>query len=516
MHNRFNLPSSVSLLALVTILSSCTGQVVDGSQAPVSGDDPSGSPDASPTSPPDGGVAPLPDGGGVAPSPDGGSVSPPPGSNPAPMAQVDFAESSAELVNPERGFYVGVNLLSSTSAAQARASGHSLAIAEVHLDAYRDRPLDDALLSALDAGFDRVRSAGIKVVLRFAYNESFDADAPKAIILGHIAQLKPLLQKHADVIAVLQAGFIGAWGEWHSSTNGLDNDADHATILNALLDALPASRAVQVRTPMDKAGVFGSSAALGEAEAFTGTPRARTGHHNDCFLASASDFGTYDSPIDQWEAYVAAETRFVPMGGETCGVSARTECGVAVGEMTSNHWSYLNEAYHQDVLAGWQAQGCYDDITRSLGYRFVLTQVRYSESVAPGGELALELNLANTGFAAPFNKRPVYIVLSGAGARRVARLETADVRRWQRGESVKITTRLRVPASAAPGTYQLALWMPDDATTLRDDPRYGIQLANAGVWNSATGDNVLARDLVIDASAPGTVDHSASAFAELH
>jgi hypothetical protein len=489
MQHRFSLSTSFVLLVLVTVLSSCTGRIVDDSQVGVSGDD--------------------------SPGDDDGVSHPPAGSNPAPMVSVDVAESSAEITNPERGFYVGVDLLSTTSAAQAGSSGHTLAIAEVHLDDYRDRPLDAALLAALDAGFDRVRDAGIKVILRFAYNESFGDDAPKAVMLNHIAQLKPLLQKHADVIAVMQAGFIGAWGEWHTSTNGLDNDADRATILAAVLDALPASRGVQVRTPMYKAGVFGSSAALTEAEAFSGSSRARVGHHNDCFLASASDFGTYDSPVEQWESYVAQDTRFTAMGGETCAVSERTECGVSIAEMTSNHWSYLNEQYNQDVLAGWETQGCSSEIKRSLGYRFVVRQVRHSETVAPGGDLALELTVANTGFATPFNQRPVYVVLSGAGVRHVARLDAVDVRRWEHGQDITVTTRLRVPATVVAGTYQVALWMPDDAATLRDDPRYAIRLANDGMWDAATGDNVLAQDLVIDPSAPGTVDASAHDFVEV-
>ena len=38
-------------------------------------------------------------------------------------------------------------------------------------------------------------------------------DAPKNIVLNHIAQLKPLLQDNADVIACMQMGFIGTWGE---------------------------------------------------------------------------------------------------------------------------------------------------------------------------------------------------------------------------------------------------------------------------------------------------------------
>ena len=536
MQHRFTINSSLAVLSLITILSSCTGQISGSDQEPVAGDEsptaPAGTaPPGSTITPP---VATLPDAGPVdnappvtvqpdagpvdtippvTPQPDAGPVDNTPpvvGTNPAPMVRLSFVESNADIINPERGFYVGMNLAASSGAAQARAGGYSLAIAEVRLDAYRDRPIDAALLAQLDAGFATVRAAGIKVVLRFMYNAAFDADAPRSVILGHIAQLKPLLQRNADVIAVMQAGFIGAWGEWHTSTNGLDNAGDRGAILTAILNALPVSRAVQVRTPMHKEAFAG--APVSGAEAFNGSNAARIGHHNDCFLASSSDFGTYASPVSQWESYVSQDTRFTPMGGETCAVSARTDCGPAVAEMSNNHWSYLNREYHQDVLAGWETQGCGDDIRRHLGYRLVLKQAVHSATVAPGGVLALSLDIANTGFAAPFNERPVYVVLSGGGARRVARLNAVDVRRWQQGQTASIAVKLRVPANAAPGSYKIALWMPDDATALRDDSRYAIRLANDGMFDATTGDNVISGALVVDAVAPGTVDPLAHDF----
>ena len=135
--------------------------------------------------------------------------------------------------------------------------------------------------------------------------------------------------------------------------------------------------------------------------------------------------------------------------------------------------------------------------------------------MAPGGELALEIDVANRGFAAPYNERPVYVVLSGAGTRQVVRLEAVDPRRWVGGEVSKISVRLRVPASLAPGSYRVALWLPDAASRLKDDPRYAIRLANEGVWDAATGDNVLTETLRVDASAPGTVDPAATTFVEI-
>src|SRR5262249_55633471 len=96
-----------------------------------------------------------------------------------PSVTIDFEPTDEDFVNPERGYYVSFDLLAGDSAASVRTKGHSLAIGIVRLDAYRDVPLDDALLDGLRAGFARVRSAGVKVVLRFAYNAGFDPDATR-------------------------------------------------------------------------------------------------------------------------------------------------------------------------------------------------------------------------------------------------------------------------------------------------------------------------------------------------
>jgi len=56
---------------------------------------------------------------------------------------------------------------------------------------------------------------------------------------------------------------------------------------------------IQVRIPqMKQRYVYGANtptnaAALRDYEAFTGTDKARIGFHNDCFLSSPDDYGTY-------------------------------------------------------------------------------------------------------------------------------------------------------------------------------------------------------------------------------
>jgi hypothetical protein len=430
----------------------------------------------------------------------------------APSHVVTYVPSDAVLLNPERGFYATTNLVDAPNLSSLRASGVTLVHTYVRLDDYRTADIPASLLSQATAGFEKARQAGVKVILRFAYNfgpyPDSEPDAPKTWVLAHIQQLKPLILANADVIAVVQAGFIGAWGEWHSSTNDLTEPTTRQEILEALVDAVPLSRSVQLRYPPYKRAIYGD--ALTEADAFGPTRAARIGHHNDCFVSSADDVGTYPTDqIDLYRDYVGADTAFVPMGGETCAVSApRSECPSALAEMAKLHFSYINREFHEGVLASWS--GCMAEMQKRLGYRLALTEAELPARVRAGGSFTLSVALKNHGFAALFNARPVFVVLRGAGVSLRARLQKPEPRRWLSDGSIR--ARLRVPSTLAAGQYQLALWLPDAAPTLEAHSEYAIQLANTDVWDDVTGENTLGSIEVSD-DAPGTAVNDAADLA---
>jgi len=60
-----------------------------------------------------------------------------------------------------------------------------------------------------------------------------------------------------------------------------------------------------------------------------------------------------------------------------------------------------------------------------------------------------------------------------------------------------------LPSTVEPGTYQLLLNLPDPEPTLKGRPEYSIRLANAGVWEAATGYNNLQATIEIDTGAGG-------------
>ncbi len=422
---------------------------------------------------------------------------------------VTYKPSNAIFPNPERGFFSSLpreggpsesppnsraktDSLTLAAMKKIRAEGQSVVGLGYNLAKFRDRKISKEELQRIKHDFELIREGGMKCQLRFAYSESIgEPDAPLNIILEHIAQLKPILIANCDVIAVMQAGFIGAWGEWHSSTNGLDNTADRRKILFAELNALPKVRMIQVRTPYYVWGIFNRTTPITRAEAFNGSNYSRVGQHNDCFLANRNDYGTYVDTT-RGENYIAKDCLYVPMGGETCHVSKYCERGNALCQMNRLHWSLLNSSWNPALCQIWEKEGCLDEVKRRLGYRFELLSGTYDTSLSPGSPFHYTIRLTNLGFASLFNPRDVEIILQGnsEGDRYVTSLPI-DPRFWQPGDTVDVSGEIGIPSKMPTGKYSLYLNIPDPAPRLHFRPAYSIRLANKGVWKSSTGYNSL-------------------------
>jgi hypothetical protein len=434
-----------------------------------------------------------------------------------------YRPSDENFPNPERGFYYQTSYqpregyrppaLNAAQLRKWRDSGISLVRMYYVFSEFRAAPLSAAMLDRLGADFASVRAAGMKVIPRFAYNfgPTGAPDASVELILEHLEQLRPVLGANEDVIAFLEAGLIGTWGEWHHSTNGLFdpipgvwwervNDNSRA-IVTKLLEVLPAGRMIALRYPRHKMDLYGPEP-LTESEAFSATPKARTGAHNDCFLASKNDWGTYTNAIDVEKQFYRQDNLFVPQGGETCNAKEDAQpfigCENALRELDQLHFNTLNIGYLQEVLDNWRAGGCMAEVERRLGYRFRLVDSEASAAVAPGGEFRLSFTLANEGFGNLYNQRPMEIVLRPAGGGEQLRLATGeDPRRWMAGRNTPVQLVVRIPEETEPGEYRVLLSLPDSSETLRGRPEYAIQLANAEVWEPAGGMNRLAHMVAI-------------------
>lgn len=429
--------------------------------------------------------------------------------------------------------------------------GLTLAQTYCYLDEFVGKPISEAKLLLLQNSFAELRKRGLKSVLRFAYEKDMNRRNGPTIqnILNHLEQLSSLIRQNADVIFVMQAGFVGAWGEWHSSTHGLESDHEAlAAIIAKVLGVLPAGRMTQVRVPKYKRWVLnqpilGGYQVVDAHLAHTNAPAARIGFNNDGFLAGKTCGGTwpeaphFSNPGNPEFDYMTLESPYVPIDGELFWSDQGGEVdGLrAAIRMSLHHYSsfsiahsfseregkpYSIDNWMKTPLTAEQAlkaklpisdayftDSKHNDVTRTqfeyicdhLGYRLELQRATFPESVKIGGVLKVEVELLNRGFGVIHNPRPVYFVLID-GDNSVVEFQAvdADPRTWQPyqlddSESKPLIHKFGIqsglPCEIEPGWYQLGLWLPDAYESLRMDARYAVQVSNrdAPWWTDSDG-----------------------------
>ena len=431
---------------------------------------------------------------------------------------ITFTESDSIIANPERGlfaqiYYTSADLNSHASATtiERLRDGNNkmtLLLHSYYLTDYMESDIPQEFLDRLETNMNALREGGAKVVLRFSYKSSMDPkdkpwNATPEWIHRHIDQITPYLQKHADVIACVQCGFLGSWGEWYYTDNGYrqnpTKDSDYEMrweVLEHMLRAVPESRQVALRIPAYKRRwlkMRGDTlmSPLTASEAHDGSYKARIAGHNDCFVSSSNDVGTYLGG-DKERNFWAEDTKYTFMGGETCEKCGYSNGTYALKEMRTYHWSYINRDYRESVTSMWRNDGTMDSILHKIGYRLVLDKAIITSNPKVGNEFKAWFQLRNVGFAAPMNKRDVELVFVNANdpSEKHVFKQDVDPRFWLPEEEHKFTLSCTLN-NFQEGQYKVYLNLPDPYESLHNDPRYSIRLANENMWEAKTGYNYI-------------------------
>ena len=443
----------------------------------------------------------------------------------------------SEFTNPGRGWYYHLSTtttnyepLSYASLMQLRndSAGYTLIFRFIVLDSFKSQPIDNATLQSITDDFAMARRAFFKLILRFAYTRTFHdppprGDAPKSVILQHISQLAPILRANADIILTVQHGFIGTWGEGYYTDYFGDSgiitpqqQQDRQEVYDALINGVPECVMIQVRTWQFKSSLTGTSLPVTSDKAHTcgnssNAIEARTGLHDDCFLASETDFGTWlVSAVDK--PRMSGQSQFAVFGGETCNPgSERNACPTALQELSLFHFTFLNNLYHPDVLNRWRSEGCYSDIAQRLGYRLVLVSSRFPSQAMVGSEINFDITLRNDGFAAPMTQMMLRLVLQEFGGNISRSFEfsgsNTDPRFWfGNGTEHLVSGMIMIPSDMGAGVWNIYLAIVDAADTLRDIPQYNILAVNQDSSMKNSGLNNLSRSITIAPSSSTTTE----------
>ena len=370
--------------------------------------------------------------------------------------------------NPDRGFRLEVSFVKANellNASDRKAYAREKILGELdncapfditiaqnyfYLWPWLDSPISEDALSAFQDVFDVYREMNIKVLQRFSYQrECHRGGAETERILGHIRQLKPLIERNRDVIYCFQTGFIGAWGEWHSDVPA----ADRTKILKAVAEELvPDDMYLQLRLPEYKEFLSPNHPAY-----------RKIGFNNDCFFGkiNAEYYGSggWDPDTAMWRTSVA-QSPFCPMDAELywsfwnfennifCdgydAVTALSELHMTTFSAMHGYGDLKKSADRRGTIARWMEQPITEEwlkahgipfspawfadengkkLTRNVfefvrdhfGYRLEARSVEVSGESAPGECVNVCLEIANTGFSAPFNLRGAFALLDDDG-----------------------------------------------------------------------------------------------------
>jgi hypothetical protein len=177
--------------------------------------------------------------------------------------RANFKGSADMVLNPERGFRLeldqgcddGPTADEAWTQAMADAAQYNITVIQTYC--YLGTPnqtavpaqLSQDMLGRVDRAFSQLRSSSTKALFRFAYDHAMpgEHEYEPETILGHITQLKEVVEPNIDALYVMQAGFIGSWGEWHSSKSNIHANASAVSrIVEAeLFTLLPAGKPLQ-------------------------------------------------------------------------------------------------------------------------------------------------------------------------------------------------------------------------------------------------------------------------------
>lgn len=436
-----------------------------------------------------------------------------------------FTEHFLDRPNPERGVTHIHMVYSSFGTNQPRSLGSvdpncRLAQFRYVWHDFLESDINQSMLNHLIDDFRRAREQGVKVIywpsywsngpvypgmtLQYGGQAAFQArdlgksDAPTFWIKRHWTQVAPILNANRDVLAWVQIGSMGAWGEGNKSPNGrhdYDNNSPPAAvkeIIDHALGLLDSSIKVSLRYIPALRVMYGSSP-VSSTDAHTSVTKARIGGWDD--FAGAL-YGQSDRD------FLAAHNLYFPYHGEGVpGSYSFNSIGGTNGLnfFRSQRWTAF-QPFGGDFRSSWEAAGVYDDILRGLGYRHVLLESRIPASVPRGQTLNVILKIKNAGFANVNNLRRAEIVLRNKANNQYTRMVgIADIRKGVNrfpdpGTTKDCTLSAAIAGSQAAGNYQVLANFPDPNflnPTNANQRKYSMELMSNNVYDSATAFNAV-------------------------
>lgn len=408
--------------------------------------------------------------------------------------EIDYQESLNTVSNPDRGFYYPA-IISGTATGfdysqltdvidQMKSTKCTLVHLRVNAsklsgraNGKKDFALSKEDIADLNVAFSLIRENKFKAIVRIAYNyDGIQDKEPDSLdtILQHIEQFKPIFQDNKDVITVVETGFVGPWGEMHSSDYA--NMEDISKIVKSLLAVVPDSITVNVRT-VEMLKAFGDE--------------PRVGLFNDGYLGNELDLGTYTKREEDIK-FLESHTNTI-FGGEVVCPESKFNDIKNVDEMFRTRTTYLNYLWNPEITQDKWEKSTYNGsnsiykgqtakkyIEDHLGYRFVL---KCSKIATANNEIQLSFQVENTGFSNLVNSYKCDLIIKCKNNHYVASTDI-NLKEWGSNEIATESVSLEIP-SKLKGEASIYLKIYNN--------QYSIQFANEGVWDETLNANYIGK-----------------------
>ena len=346
----------------------------------------------------------------------------------------EYTESSRMLNNPNQGFYMlygftpgeGQQDFQNQLAERLKKDARTLAMIQINLRNYADRPLSDDALQNIKGLFQGMRMLGKQYIVRFLYDwdgRNLETEPENMEqILEHMRQLEGIFREYSDIIFIHQGLFIGNWGEMHG-TRHLESMQQLALQLEAVTNE---NTYLAVRMPAQWRKITGWDRATEEVISRTSLVR-RLSLFNDGMMGNEGDYGTYSTKtktevgsFSAWNreeelAFQEELCKYVPNGGEVIINNPLNDFESAVQNFSTMHVTYLNIDYDRNVLNKWADTAVTEEgvfygmdglsyMERHLGYRLFISNAELGYDIWED-KLEVKIDMKNVGFA-PLYKEP--------------------------------------------------------------------------------------------------------------
>lgn len=418
------------------------------------------------------------------------------------VQSINIEESLQRISNPDQGFYHPIYVTAKENGINYAKwivnDSTQLYHLRIDISAFSkavngdvDKLLTNEVLSGIEELFGYLKKQSKSAIIRFAYDPGFSGKANKEagldMIIKHIGQVCPILNKFETTITGVEVGLIGPWGEMHTST--IANKEHINPIIDMFLDKtnnLP----ILVRTPNMIYNYLGITLNDIEKYKIDNTSKAYwLGLYNDGYLGSSSDLGTYTDREKEIK-FLSQQTDHLPFGGEVVTPDSQLhDIENCLPEMAQIHLNYLNVEWNNSVIDKWKnstyTQSCGKDenyygqsaftyIENHMGYRFVLTKSVFEFSDR-FDKLNIKLSLDNVGFG-NLNKSKFAKILFVNENSEIK--YSKQIKKFDGGENIDCSLDINFDD----GKYQvyLALYGEEfDGTT-----SYNLQFANCDIWDN--------------------------------